>query len=681
MTNYRLGIDIGGTFTDLVLMDDDTGQVTTLKTPSVPHDPAEGITNGIELLARSNSIDPRDIHYFAHGQTFALNTVLQRAGARTGLLVTEGFRDILSIGRLRLSDPIDFFGSRPVPLVAPSDVREIGERVTANGIVAAELDLLEVERAVAGLLSDGVEALAICFMHSYAFPEHERRAAEHLRERFPELYVSTSSEVWPEQREFERCMVTVLNAYVGARMHTYFGRLAERTEAIGMPAALRITKSNGGIMTASSATRAPVETLLSGPASGVTGAIAVARRTGLERFVTVDMGGTSVDIAIVDGEIPYSSASMLEEFPVIIPTVEISSIGAGGGSIAWVDPSGVLKVGPRSAGSMPGPACYGLGSVEPTVTDAYVAAGIVDPDNFLGGRQKLDRDASMRALGVLGDKLGMTALAAASAVLDVATVKMYAQLMPLLARRGVDPTEFAIVAFGGAGPTHALLLAQETGITTVVIPWSPGTLCGFGALITDLRQDFVRTVGMTAPGEDDDRLRAEYLGMEREAVAWLDEQGESVDEIQLRRSADVQFAGQSFTIGASLAADEVPTASALRREFVAAYERAYGIRDETTGIEITNLRLSIIGTIPKPGFTSEEPSDAAEAVGRTRTIVEKGVEVEALVYQRDDLAVGQGIVGPAVVEAPDTTVYLPTGVSAVVDSARNIVATVRSTHA
>ncbi|MEU0520353.1 hydantoinase/oxoprolinase family protein [Streptosporangium sp. NPDC006007] len=675
MTGHRLGIDIGGTFTDLVLMDEATGELTALKTPSIPADPAEGIMAGIRTLVTRHGVDPRHITYFAHGQTFALNTVLQRGGARTGLLVTGGFRDLLAIGRLRLADPIDFCAVRPDSLVAPADVREIGERVRADGVIVRPLDLDEVTSAVADLVAGGVQALAICFLHSYAHPGHEQAAVHWIRGRFPGLYVSASHEVWPEQREYERATVTVLNSYVGARMAGYFERLSAKTAAVGIPATLRITKSNGGIMTAASASGAPVETLLSGPASGVTGAVAAARQSGVERFITLDMGGTSVDVAIVDGAVPYSSDSRLEEFPVIIPSVEISSIGAGGGSVAWIDPSGVLKIGPRSAGSDPGPACYGRGGTEPTVTDAYLAVGLLDADSFAGGGLRLDREAALAALTRLGASLGLDALRVAGAIIDVTTVKMYAQLMPLLARRGADPTDFAIVAYGGAGPTHAALLAQETGIGRVMIPWSPGTLCGLGSLITNLRQDFVRTLGVAQDSISDDELAKLYDAMAAQATAWLAEQGEQLDATVLEPSADVQFVGQSFTIAVPLAPDTPPTVAALRERFVTAYADAYGIRDDETPVEIRNLRLSIVGQIPKPEFVPRTRRGTPEPPGR-RQIVERGQPATADVYQRDSLRPGDRLAGPAIVEAPDTTIYLPAGVTAVVDPTHSIIATV-----
>lgn len=680
ISSLRLGIDVGGTFTDLVLLDEASGVLHALKVPSTPRRPAQSIADGIRRLAQRHSLSAADIGYFSHGQTFALNTVLQRQGARTGLLVTAGFRDILAIGRLRLPDPVNFFVQQTAALVDPGDIREVAERVRADGTVERAVDPAQVESLAGELAADGVTALVICFLHSYAFPEHERQAAERVRNRFPDLYVSASHEIWPEQREYERCLASALNSYVGPSIDSYFADVTRSLGDLGVPAAVQVTKSNGGIMNASRARRAPVETLLSGPASGVTGAMAVAEAMGSRRFMTVDMGGTSVDVAIVDGGVPYSTDSKLGEFPLIIPAVEISSIGAGGGSVAWVDPSGVLKVGPRSAGADPGPACYGRGGTEPTLTDAYVVAGLISPEAFAGGDVRLDADAALASLRELGRAIGLGPREAASAVIDVTTEKMYAQLIPVLARRGVDPADLTMLAFGGAGPTHACLLAQETGVRQVVVPWSPGTLCAYGALITGYRHDLVRTVGRKTSDLDDTAIAAAYADLDRQARQWLEEQGVPAAGALLHRQADVQFLGQSFTLLVTLSPGDVATAEELRARFLDDYAAAYGIRDHTAEIEIVNLRVSI-ATVPerppvRPGAWRDSASADGRAAAVTRAVMERGTEREALVVSRDSLGPGSALTGPAIVSAADTTIYLPAGCSASVDEAYNLVVTI-----
>jgi N-methylhydantoinase A len=404
--------------------------------------------------------------------------------------------------------------------------------------------------------------------------------------------------------------------------------------------------------------------------------------------MTVDMGGTSVDVGIIDGAIPYSTDSKLGELPLIIPAVEISSIGAGGGSVAWVDPSGVLKVGPRSAGADPGPACYGRGGTAPTLTDAYVVAGLISPEALAGGGVQLDADAALAALGELGTAIGLGPREAASAVIDVTTEKMYAQLIPVLARRGVDPVDLTMLAFGGAGPTHACLLAQEIGVRQVVVPWSPGTLCAYGALITGYRHDLVRTLGRKASSLSDGAIGAAYADLDRQARQWLAEQGVPAADALLARQADIQFPGQSFTLLVTLPPGDAATVEGLRARFLDDYAAAYGIRDHAAEIEIVNLRVSV-ATVPqrppvRPGVRPGAASAAgvAGAAGRdgaatvTRAVMERGAPREALVVDRESLAPGSILTGPAVVTAADTTIYLPANCSARVDEAYNLVATI-----
>ncbi|MBI3968797.1 MAG: hydantoinase/oxoprolinase family protein, partial [Chloroflexi bacterium] len=414
MTNrFRLGIDIGGTFTDFSLMDEESGRLRVFKTPSTPSQPQRAVVNGIEGIVAEFGVAAAAIGYFVHGTTIAVNTVIERSGARTGILVTRGVRDLMTLGRSRLADTYSFLVERPEPLVPRHLVREIEERTLANGRVYQTLDEEQVRREAKALHLAGVEALAICFLHSYKNPEHEERARAIVAEACPGLYVCISSEVWPQMREYERALATLINAHVGPRMDAYFDRLLTEVSATGVAANVFSTKSNGGIMTVPSARRVPVQTLVSGPAAGVIGAQYVGRLAGFDKLFGLDMGGTSTDVAVVDGEILYSTDNTVGDFQVVLPAVDVSSIGAGGGSIAWTDTSGVLKVGPKSAGASPGPACYGLGGEQPAITDAYVVLGIVDPDNFLGGRMRLRPDLAHHSVGRIADVLGVTVVEAA----------------------------------------------------------------------------------------------------------------------------------------------------------------------------------------------------------------------------------------------------------------------------
>lgn len=672
---YRLGIDIGGTFTDLVLMDETSGETLSFKTASVPSDPAQAVLNGIELLQKEHGIEPGSIGYFVHGTTLGLNTVIQRAGATTGLLVTKGFRDILEIGRLRLSDPTNFYVEKIKPLVARQHVGEIDERIGVDGRVHRPLDLEAAEATVAALIGQGVESLAVCFMHAYRNDAHEVELAVHIRKRFPQLYVSTSSEIWPQQREYERSLVTVINAYIGGQLRGYFDRLHEGMSRIGVKATLLTTKSNGGIMTAHAGAERPVETLLSGPASGAMGALQTGRTAGYDKIVGFDMGGTSVDIAIVDGDVLYSTESQVGDFPVIMPTVDISSIGAGGGSIAWLDPSGVLKVGPRSAGAVPGPAAYGRGGKLPTVTDAYVRIGLYSPGRVLGGGLVLDHDLAEAALATLAEPLGFDTGAVASGILDVTTANMYAQFMPLMARKGIDPREFSLLAYGGAGPGHAFLLAREVGSTRVIVPRSPGTLCALGSLVTDLRRDFIRTVSVDLLHRAPDGLERELAGLRQQAFDWLASQDTTMTDRKVETSADMRYRGQSFDLTVSF---DSLDATVLLDGFHAQYQRIYGFSDPKADVEITNLRVAAIGVTAKPKQLVDKDASGKKHVRKANpirigTLIEDRKPVAAGFYDRATLVAGDWFEGPAVVEAADTTVYVPAGFTVHVDAWGNLI--------
>ncbi|AXG81846.1 hydantoinase/oxoprolinase family protein [Streptomyces paludis] len=688
---FRIGVDVGGTFTDVVLAAADGSVLHTAKVPSEAAGPAAAVVRAVSGILARHHVSPDQVEFFAHGQTFALNTVLQRSGARTGLLVTRGFPDLLDIGRLRLRDPIDFFAAPRRPLVERGDVREIPERTRVDGTVDHPLDEEALLEAARDLLADGVEALAVVFLHSHAHPGHEQRAVTLLRRAHPGLIVAGSCELWPEEKEYERATVAVLAAHVAGLLRGYLGDLSRRMRAAGLHCPLHITKSNGGVMSvdsvlttpngpngaaeseqgAASLLRAAVETLLSGPAAGVAGAVRLASAAGVRDLVTMDMGGTSVDSAIVeDGRIPYSTDSELGDFPLITPSVEVSSIGAGGGSVAWLDASGVLKVGPRSAGARPGPACYGRGGKEPTLTDAYVVCGYLDPDDFAGGVVGLDRDAAREAFAGLAGRLDMDVEYAAEAVVNVATAMMHARLVPLLARRGVDPAQCRLVPYGGAGPVQAVALARELGIRRLLVPWSPGTLCAFGALVTDLRHDLVASVGATTGTLDDARLESGWKELEERAHDWYREQSASLHhEVGLTRWADVQLAGQSFTLAVTLPEDERPTVAALRAAFTARYRAAYGVDASGRELDVRSLRVTLTArsrplTPRAVGGTTARP--------RPHTVVEDGRLVPAERVRRAELAPGTTLRGPLVVSAPDATLFLPTGATVEADAMGNL---------
>jgi N-methylhydantoinase A len=673
---HRLGIDVGGTFTDVIVVDEQGGVVAALKTPSIPSAPEEGIFNAIgELGARD--VDLALIRLFVHGTTLAVNTLIERSGATTGLLVTAGFRDLLEIRRLRLDDPTNFYGDKPTALVARHLVAEIAERLLANGREHRPLDVTGLRRAVAALVAEGVTAIAICFLHSYRNPVHEQQARDLIRAEWPALFVCASADVWPQQREYERGLITVMNAYVGRKMANYFDHLVTGAADRGLRAEVLSTKSNGGVMTAARAAEEPVQTLLSGPASGVIGAAYVARAAGYTRLVTLDMGGTSADVAVVDGEPAYSTENHVGDFPVIMPAIDVSSIGAGGGSIAWIDSAGVLKVGPQSAGADPGPACYGRGGREATVTDAYVHLGIIAPDRFLGGRMPLRAEAATEALARLGARLHLTVEATAQAILDVATSNMYAQFTPLMARRGVDPRDLVLLAYGGAGPTHAFLFAREVGIRTVLIPPSPGTLCALGCVVADLRNDLVRTVYRSDRALTDEELEHAYADLEAQGLAWLAREraaGIHLETSYINYRAEMRYAGQAFEIEVGVPGhDRGHVASAVRR-FHAQYRDIFGVNDPDAPVDIINVRATVVGVTAKVAATKwQSAGEGVPAEPAPRSVYADHRWRPATVLGRGAVGTAGDLLGPAVVEQYDTTVFVPEGFRVRADAHGNLI--------
>jgi N-methylhydantoinase A len=671
-SRYRLGVDIGGTFTDLLLMDETDGRLLAVKTASTSA-PEDAILAGLASFRDRYKVDPAEIVYFSHGTTLAVNTLLQRNGADVGLITTKGFRDILELRRLRLSKANDLFVPRPQPLVPRRRVAEVEERLMQDGTVLKPLQRAEVERQAKALIDGGAANIAICFLHAYRHDAHERQAKAWIEESFPGVYVCTSSEVWPQQREYERSLVSVINAYIGGRMRDYFDTVARKTAAAGMACRLFSTKSNGGVMSVEAGAARPVDTLLSGPASGVIGAAFIGKIIGDDKIITLDMGGTSVDIAVVNGEVPYSTENTVGDFPVLLPAVDVSAIGAGGGSIAWLDAEGVLKVGPRSAGAYPGPACYGRGGTEPTVTDAYVTLGICSPNGLLGGEMKLDAAKAVAAIEGVGGRMSRPAREAADAILQVATANIYAELVPQLARRGAEAQEYSILAYGAAGPTHVFMLVREIDVRRVIVPPTPGLLCALGCLVADLRADFLRSLWEDCTNLKDARVQSIYETLEGEGRAWLDGQKTDVSESYLIRSADLCYAGQSFEINVVFP-DGPLSVAAIERWFHDRYELVYGYADRAAPVRLLEARVQIVGVTRKPDFNGLRPfaTGIDTAVGRRR-IYEQGREFEAAIYQRAGLKPGESFLGPAVVEQYDTTVYIPEGFRVSVDRWHNLI--------
>jgi N-methylhydantoinase A len=671
-------VDVGGTFTDLALVRAEQSGVVTWKVPSTPRDPAEGILAGLEELLRAEGLAGGDVGFLAHGTTVATNALLERKGAPTGLLTTKGFRDLLEIGRQIRPHLYDLQADKPPPLVPRRLRLEVTERLLADGKVFRPLDLDEARAALATLRETGVEAVAICLLHAYANPMHEATLARLAAEALPEAFVSASHRVVPEFREFERLSTTVLNAYLGPIVSRYVGHFRARVRDLGIAVTPYINQSNGGVISVALAGECPIRTILSGPSAGVMGAHAVARRAGHARIITFDMGGTSTDVCLVEGEAPSATSQRLVEgYPVKTPMLDVHTVGAGGGSIAWVDSGGALKVGPQSAGADPGPAAYDRGGREATVTDAHVLLGSLNPVALLGGRMPIRRDKAEAALGRLGAPVGLGAAEAARGILAVVTANMARAVRVITVQQGRDPREATLVAFGGAGPLHAVSLARELGIRQVLVPEAPGILCAMGLLVEDLRTDFARTRVTATAGATSGQVRGLFDEMETEAHQWFEAEAVPPARRALRRLVDMRYAGQNYELSIPLAwADGRPDLAALAAAFHREHERAYGHAAPDEPTQLVCFRLTAIGRTPPLDLAPARRGPAAgDAVIARRPVwfLEAERPLESPVYARERLEPGRAIAGPALIEQPDATTLLPPGSAARPDEQGNLV--------
>ncbi len=673
----RIGIDVGGTFTDFVLADA-SGRLAFHKEPSTPDDPARALIEGLSALLDRTGLGPDDVSVLMHGTTIGLNAIIQRKGARIGLVVSSGYRDILEIARCRMPSSFDLHAEKEVPLVPRARIVELNARFSARNGAHTLPDEGELAACGQKLAALGVDAAALVLINGYVAPDEEADIARRLSTAAGGLPVTSAAAIWPEIREYERTLVACLNAYIQPLIERYFERLRTGLTQRGVTAPIVVTASNGGSLSAASAIARPVETILSGPASGVMAAVRLAEATGAGSIITFDMGGTSSDIAIASGGMPeLSMRTDIGGLPLVLPVVDVSAIGAGGGSIVWVDPHAILKVGPQSAGARPGPVAYGLGGSEPAVTDCYLALGYIDPDGFLGGRMKLDGDAAQSALAGIGAKIGLEgegrdlAARAAEGALAVTTTGMASALFKTLAERGLDPRGFALVPFGGAGPTHACLLAEEVGIPHVIVPPAAGTFCAMGAAGADLRRDFARSLRRPLSAENAALLAGTFAALAAEGEAWLAAEGGAHGETRLERSLDMRYAGQAYELRVRLdtaTLDTIAVAEAFHRE----HERIYGFRDPAAAIEIGTVRLAAVGVTPELPTAKLTAVNAATPSPASRAIFYRGAWVEAAVHARADLAPGRTLSGPAIVGQDDTTVVILPGWSGRVDAAGNL---------
>ena len=673
---YRLGVDVGGTFTDVTLFDERTGEIRVHKTSTTPEDQSKAILTGTLALLATIPADPSEVAYFAHGTTVATNAILEGKVARVGLITTRGFRDLLEIKRQKRPSLYDLFYAVPPPLVTRDLRVEVDERIDAGGRVIVRLEVDQVERAVARLVQANVEAIAILFLNSYINPAHELEAARIARE-MSQATVWVSSEILPEFREFERLSTTVMNAALGPVMRTYLEHLEKSITVAGVQAEPHVMQSNGGVMPLRMAADRPANTLLSGPSAGVIGATYLAGRSGVSDLITFDMGGTSTDVCLVRGG--ASTLAMQRDFagyPVRAPMVDVNSIGAGGGSVAWVDSARRLKVGPMSQGALPGPASYGLGGDLPTVTDAQVVLGRFGPDALLAGALRLHPAEAWAAIDRwVARPLGLEVVSAARAILRIANSNMVLAARSVSVQRGYDPRDFSLVAFGGAGPLHAVDVAGELGVASVIVPEAPGIVCALGLLSTDLRADFVRTVRLDSAGEVLATVNAAWDDLEAAARRWLDAERVEPSRRSISRSADMRYTGQNFEIRVPSPGGSWDDAAlrTLEARFYVEHERAYGY-STAEPVQIVSLRVAAVGEIPKIALDPEELVRSRPRPSGHREVYwsQSREAISTPIYDRRALRPGQRLKGPAVVEQMDATTLVPPAHLAVVDQFRSL---------
>jgi len=651
----RIGVDIGGTFTDLVALDEATGAVVNAKALSTPRALLEGVLHCVDQA----SVRLEDCRLVIHGTTIGINALLEGKGARTGLVTTEGFRDVLEIGRGNFLRMYDVLYRRPAPLVPRGRCLEVPERLDARGDVLVPLDESAVRAAAKRLADEGVQAVALVFLFSYRNPAHEQRAAEILAQALPGVSVSVSHRLTQEWREYERTSTTVVNAYLQPIVGRYLGEFGQGLAGRGFTGQVLITQSNGGAFSLEAARTKPVHTIESGPAAGAVGCASLARVLDLDRLISFDMGGTTAKCAIVDhGLVGTTDEYHIDGRPLRIPVIDIKEVSAGGGTIAWIDAGGALTLGPQSAGAEPGPVCYALGGTAPTVTDANVVLGRIDGARFLGGTMPLDAPAAARALDEqLAQPLGLGRDNAAAGVVRLADVKMALAVRGITTERGLDPRDYALVAYGGGGPLHAVAIARELGIPRVVIPPSPSTFSAWGMLATDLRHDLVRTVLAPFEGTDAAWAQARYTEMQHEIASILPGTGTPT----MHRAADLRYLGQEHTVTVAVA--DLADWARLRKEFDAAHERAYGYMAPDVEVQLINLRLTVVYPLERPRLPSLDHRGVGAAPFTTRKVYSMvaGENLEFRVFQRGDLRAGDGIIGPAAIEEPGTTTIVDAG--------------------
>lgn len=674
----RIGVDIGGSFTDFAVLDDVQGTLRTLKVFSRPDSPGSEVLQGMKGLAERYDIDPRDVVHFTHGTTVGVNAVVMRRGVKLGLITTRHFEDVLDIARLKMPDMYHLMSTRAPSLVPRDRVFGIDGRLDAQGQEQLAIDRDSVLKAVAGLRATGCEGVVISLLHSYRNPQHEQQVKAIIEEQMPGFFVSCSADVWPIIREYERTLTAVIGGYVQPKVAHYLGSLQEALREAGVPAELKVTKSNGGIMSAEAGKSECVQMILSGTASGVIGAAYIAQLCSLKNCMSLDIGGTTADVAlIVDGQPQYATGEYIGDYQIHIPSVSVSSIGDGGGSIAWVDDFGVLKVGPMSAGSTPGPVCYGRGGTQPTITDAFAVLGVLGQADLGYNAVTVDVPAARAAIAPLAQALGSDILSTAEAIINVSVSGMYSGVSRIVSRFGIDPRTFALLPFGGAGPMLACHLARALNMREVVVPTTPGVLSALGGLIADTRNDFVKTTYYDVSASNISRLADDLETLQAQAREWIINETGSVDNAKVQVSAEMRYKGQSFELDTpvDIAALERGDVAGFSAAFHQEHTRVYGHCDTSAAVQVVSLRLVISANTPKPTLELIAEGRGEPVVTRHIKVWLDGAYHQAPLYMRRDLLAGHTFQGPAVIAQDDTTSCVLPGFSGRVDSYGTLILT------
>ncbi len=683
MGRYRLTVDTGGTFSDFVYWDEDANRIAIAKLPSTPDDPSRAILAGVQVLL-DKGVAAADIGYFCHGTTVGTNALLEGKGVRTGLLVTKGFRGIYEVAeqcRPHGSAIFDIFYDRPPLLVPESLTGEVTERVSASGEILLPLDEDALRLTLRELREEGLQAIAVCLLFSFLHPEHEERARTIIAEEIPGCAVSLSSDIVPQIREYYRLSTTVINAYLEPILARYIGNLESRLAGAGVTTPQKyIMQSNGGMATFAASAKKAVATVLSGPAGGITASVQTCRTTGFTNLITFDMGGTSCDVALIkDGEAAVQNRGKIEGRDIALPMIDINTVSAGGGTLARVDRFGQLEVGPESAGAVPGPACYGRGGTEPTITDCNLVLGYLGEDNFLGGKMRLDSSAARRALEThVASKLNLSVEEAAEGIVRIIDVKMQEAIKAISTMRGHDLRDFQLLAFGGAGPLHACAIAAELGMAGVAVPLYPGVYSAMGLLMSDVKHDYIRSKMAPLAKATADDVGAAFAELESHASRDLRDEGFPVPQIAIERALDLRYAGQGYeiTIPVDYPLDS-QSIGRLRARFDETHKQMFGHTAPEEPVEIVSYRLRGIGRVPPvhlPKF-ERQGIPVRDALRQIRKARFNGITLDCPVYQRDLLDVGAAFTGPAIVDQLDATTVIPPGQTARVDDFKNILIT------